>query len=151
MACKDPDQFEEAVERAVATRMSDGGYQSPFIGDESNLTFTHFGPASLPLVDDSVPEEMNPHKLQERIIELENELSALRGNSNPDAISFSADGRHGVFTPCYSGYAGAEDLFTLNAPFDLTMISMVSDPEEECKIVSSEEANYERAMSMIGK
>lgn len=108
------------------------------------------------LIDDSGPEEMNPHKLQEQIVELTKERDEYRDklhftvqpqkvqeNLNSLAPTYSElmEVPFGPYGGCAAGYAGVE--FSI----DFEDINL---NEEECKLVSAEEADYDRAMKIIG-
>lgn len=136
------------------------------------------------MIDNSGPELLNPHKLQEEIVELHKELDEAYNriqsmtdsypvgtannhvNDAEDAAKMIVYGMktfgemadsivHGSYS---SEYVASEGYSFSNyggptPEIDLSSISMVSDPMPGCevKLVSAEEADYERAMSMVGK
>ena len=115
------------------------------------------------LVDNSGPEEMDPVKLQARIVELRMELdeaiSLIPGPIAEGSMYGACGGYIGLPDLTFSGYSASPEtaLPELNFCGDsLISIDGINyevkpAPQEECKLVSKEESDYERAMNMIGK
>ena len=152
----------------------------------------HINGKSYLMIDNSGPEEMNPHKLQAQIVEMRKELEdtlhtlqeTTEGVSLPEPTN-SIDFGKAVFgaieqeiernyeygalgnseetermtigemadSITFSGYGGYGGYYA-PCEFNLADVSLVNEtltPGAEVKLVSQEEVDYERAMSMIGK
>ena len=106
------------------------------------------------LVDNSGPEEMDPIKLQAQIVELRISLyeaiGLIPGPVAEGSMYGACGGYIGLPDLTFSGYSASPG--STIPEFNFGDISLVAEPTlKECKLVSQEEANYERAMNMIGK